>query len=78
MSRVIRKAVFGVSDHGRHKPGCIQLQKLDCTTCICSKNKGADQPDRTVQLTWDFVFSYAKSRFSHDVAQMIVCRNSFL
>ena len=35
---------------------------------VCSKNKGADV---TVQLICAFVFAYAKSRFSHDIAHLM-------
>ena len=36
----------------------------------CSENKGADQFAVTAKLICAFVFAYAKSRFSHDEAQM--------
>ena len=37
-----------------------------------SKNKGSVQPCcmHGTQLMWVFVFTYANSRFSHDVAQL--------
>ena len=41
---------------------------------MCSKNKDADQLCGTAQLICVFVFAYAKSRFSHDAAQMYPCR----
>ena len=39
---------------------------------LCSENKGADQlrGKVTAKLICVFVFAYAKSRFSHDAAQM--------
>ena len=39
---------------------------------LCSENKGAV----TAQLICAFVFAYAKSRFSHDVAQLMFCLNT--
>ena len=35
---------------------------------LCSENKGADQ--FTAKLICEFVFAYAKSRFSHDAAHI--------
>ena len=40
---------------------------------LCSENKGADQLRITAQLICVFVFAYAKSRFSHNEAQ--ICTN---
>ena len=37
-----------------------------------SENKGADQLRSNAQLICVFVFAYAKSRFSHNEAQMIL------
>ena len=37
---------------------------------LCSKNKDTDQV--TAQLTCAFVFTYAKIRFSHDAANIIL------
>ena len=36
----------------------------------CSENKGDDQLCITAKLICVFVFAYAKSRFSHDAAQI--------
>ena len=48
--------------------------------CLCSGNKGADQLHGYRAAA--FVFAYAKIRFSHDVAQIIVqsclCTSSHL
>ena len=75
MSRVTRKAVFGFSNLVRHKPNCTATEdgkRLEISYQrsrgivlhnICGENKGAN-----LRL---FVFAYhAKSRFSHDVAQI--------
>ena len=37
---------------------------------LCSKNKGANQLSSYRQLICTFIFTYAKSRFPHDGAQM--------
>ena len=51
-----------VSDLVRHKPGCTATEdglRLDFSDLL------------TMKLICPFVFAYAKSRFSHDVAQII-------
>ena len=78
----MRKPVFGVSDHVRHKPGCTTTQdgkKLEISYLgsrgiiyyLCSVNKGADQLSGTAKLICVFVFAYAKSRFSHNEAHLV-------
>ena len=37
---------------------------------LCSENKGADRRAVTAQLICVLSFAYAKSRFSHDAAQL--------
>ena len=43
---------------------------------LCSENKGADQLRGYAKLICVFVFAYAKSRFSHGEAQIIVITKS--
>ena len=45
-------------------------KKRDCTICIV-KTKALISCAVIVQLICAFVFTYAKSRFSHDAAQML-------
>ena len=56
----------------------FQILEADGFYYLCSKNEGADQCVTarliyvvTPQLICAFVFAYAKSRFSHDVAHII-------
>ena len=82
MSCVARKPVFGVSDQVWHKLGCTatedsyRLQILDqgsrgIVLSICSKNKDADQLCGYSATDLRICFCiYAKSRFSHDAAQI--------
>ena len=79
----MRKSVVGVSNQVRHKPGCeaqkaarglkFRIQEVK-GSYPCSKNKGADQlfGFRCQQLICVFIFAYAKSRFSHTMAQNAV------
>ena len=71
----MRKPVLGVSDQVRLKPGCsatedckrleiLYLKGVEGLYYPCSENKGT-------KLICVFVFAYAKSRFSHDAAQLI-------
>ena len=68
----MRKPVFGVSDQAPHKPGCKTTQdgwRLEISYIgeglyyLCNENKGI------------FVFAYAKSQFSHDVAYIVYLRS---
>ena len=75
----MRKPVFGVSDQVRHKPGCtttedswrLEISDLEGLYYPCSENKDADQLRgyREADLRPCFRI-YAKSRFSHDEAQL--------
>ena len=74
----MRKPVFGVSDHVRHKPGCTptedskRLEILDLesrgTVLSCSENICADHV--TAKLVCVFVFAYAKILFLHAAAHL--------
>ena len=64
----MRKPVFGVSNKVGHKPDCAATEdgfgfrkKRDCTICVA----------KTKALICGFVFTYAKSRFSHKEAQIM-------
>ena len=82
MGLISRKPVFQVSDKVRHKPGCtiteggfrslkFWIKKAgDCTYHVV-KTKALISCAVTVQLICAFVFTYAKSRFSYDTAQLI-------
>ena len=79
----MRKPVFGVSDQVGYKPDCAATEdgfrfskKRDCTICV-AKTKALIRCAVTVQLIRGFVFTYAKSRFSHDVAQIVSCATCF-
>ena len=84
MSLVVRKPVFGASDQVRHKPDCAATEdgfgfrkKRDCTICV-TKTKALIRCAVTAQLICGFVFTYAKSRFSHNEAQimyMLSCKS---
>ena len=84
MSLVVRKPVFGVSDQVLHKPGCRHTEdgkRLEIlylgSTCrgfvssYVAKTKALISFAVTAKLICFFVFAYAKSRFSHNEAQMI-------
>ena len=45
---------------------------MDCAIYICAKTKVLISSVVTTQLICAFVFSYAKSRFSHDAAQLVL------
>ena len=80
MNLVVRKLVFGVSDQVRHKRGCaatedryrLEISDLerDCTIYV-AKTKALISFAVTEKLICVFVFAYAKSRFSHDVTQIV-------
>ena len=68
---------FGVSDQVRHKPDCAAIEdgfgfrkKRDCTICV-AKTKALIRCAVTAQLICGFDFTYAKSRFSHNEAQIM-------
>ena len=44
-------------------------KQRDCTTCV-AKTKALISCTVTMQLICTFLFEYAKSRFSHDAAQI--------
>ena len=44
---------------------------------LCSENNGADLLPVTSQLICAYVFTYAKSRFSHDVAYIVLYKKFF-
>ena len=75
----MRKPVFGVSDQVGYKPDCAATEdgfgfrkKRDCTTGICVvKTKALIRCAVTAQLICGFDFTYAKSRFSHNEAQIM-------
>ena len=88
MSLVVRKPVFGFSDHVRHKPA-VQSQKMaislkflfrkqrNCTSYV-AKTKALISLVVTAKLICVFAFAYAKSRFSHDEAQLMILLFIFL
>ena len=45
------------------------MEKLYCS---CNENKGADSCVVTMHLICAFVVAYARSRFSHDLAQILM------
>ena len=47
----------------------VNRKKRDCTTCV-AKTKALISFAVTAQLLCGFIFAYAKSRFSHDAAQI--------
>ena len=80
MSHVMRKPVFGISDrfntngavHPQRMARGFKLQmEVDGLYNLCSEIKGTDQLCITTQLICIFIFAYAKSRFSHDMAHML-------
>ena len=75
MSLVVIKPVFWVFDHVRHKPGCtatengnrLEVMYLGSRCIVLSIQV-------TAKLICGFVFAYAKSRFSHNEAHiMLTC-----
>ena len=77
LSLVVRKPIFGVSDQVGHKPDCAATEdgfgfrkKRDCTICV-AKTKALIRCAVTAQLICGFVFAYAKSRVSHNEAQIM-------
>ena len=73
----MRKQVFGVSDQVPHRPGCTTTQdgwRLEISDLesrgIVAKTKGLISFAVTAKLICGFVFAYAKSWFSHDVAHI--------
>ena len=71
MGLVVRKSVFGVYDLVRHKPGCTATE--DCYRLEIS-DLGSRGIAVTAQLICVFVFAYAKSRFFHNEAQIVLNR----
>ena len=67
----MRKPVFGVPNQVQHKSGCTATKDVytlkisDLEMIYVAKTKALI----SVQLICTFVLEYAKSRFSHDVAQ---------
>ena len=83
ISRVARKPVFGVSDHVRFVSRAVKQQmisrglkfrikEVEGLYYLCSENKGADSCAVTAQLICVFVFTYSKSRFSHNEAPVLL------
>ena len=82
MSLVVRKPVFGVFDQVPTQTGlCSQRRwlealnfgfrkKRNCTNYV-AKTKTLISFAVTAKLICVFVFTYAKSRFSHDAAHMV-------
>ena len=58
----------------------FRIKKVVGLNYLCSKNKGTDQARDNAKLICDFVFAYAKNRFSHDAAHIIraTCGHSTL
>ena len=83
MSRVNRKSIYMVSDQVRHKLRCTAME--DCNkleildlgrrriVLFVVKTKVLISCEVTVQLICGFVYTYAKSSFSHDVALIMFC-----
>ena len=76
----MRKLVFRVYDLVQHKPGCagtedgerieiLYLGRRDCTSCV-AKTKALISLAVTAKVISASVFAYAKSRFSHDKANI--------
>ena len=59
MSLVVRKPIIGVSEQVLHKPDRVKTKAL--ISCAV-----------TAQLICVFVYVYAKSRFSHNEAHIII------
>ena len=70
----MRKPVSGVSDQVRQKPSFVFRKKTDCTIYV-EKTKVPISCAVTAHLICIFVFAYAKSRFSHDAAQLSSLEN---
>ena len=78
----MRKLVFGVSNQVRHKPGCtatkdgqrLEISDLESRGIVLSVQKTKALISLAVAVTSKliciFVFAYAKSWFSHDVAHI--------
>ena len=72
-----RYKTFGVSIGVRHKAGRtakeggfgLEILDLERLYYLCCENKCADQLHG--KLIYAFVFTYAKSRFSHDAAHTV-------
>ena len=83
LSRVLRKPVFGISNHVQHKWGCTAIDMIEdgCRLEITDfgsggiyhlyrgETKALISSAVTAQLICALDFAYAKSRFSHDTAQ---------
>ena len=50
----------------------FRIKEVEGLYYLCRENKGTDQLRATVKLICVFVLVYAKSRFSHDAAQIII------
>ena len=73
-----RNAAFGRISvlERRYNFGFLEAEEL---CYLCGESKGADQLHCvTAQLLCAFVFAYAKSRFSHDAANIIFNMNASL
>ena len=71
MSRVARKSGIEVFDQVQHKPGCTTAEDgewLEISWIVLSMFR--KHCTVTAQLICAFVFTYAKSRFSYDMAVM--------
>ena len=76
----MRKAIIGVSNEVRHKPGCTAtedgfkfwMKKEEGLYSLCSKNKGADQLHGYSVADLNLCFLYSESRFSHDMDLLLI------
>ena len=72
----MRKPVFSVSDHAQHlsavQPQKFWIKEVEELIYLCSKNKALVKYLVNVQLICTFVFAYAKSGFSHHVAELVL------
>ena len=68
MSRDMRKPVFGVLDQVRHKPVCAVKEDSWKLEILDLSRRGIVEV--TAKLISAFVSASAKSRFSHDAAQI--------
>ena len=79
---MLRKSAFRVSAQVRHKMVCtttenserVEISDLGSRGCelYVAKAKALISCLATMQLVCAFVFAYVKSRFSHDVAQLLL------
>ena len=80
----MRKPVFGVSKPGTTlirlysrrrwlEAGKFRIWEVEELPYILSETEALISYTVTCQLIWAFVFAYAKSRFSHDMAQLTHC-----